>query len=91
MEPEDGSPRSSGSQEPTRSSSLASASALAGMGFQFVVSILLFLYAGQWVDRKLGTKPLFLIIGVFAGASASFYSMYKRLNASSREDQSPPP
>jgi len=59
----------------------------AGVGLQFAVSILVFLYVGQWLDRKLGTDPWFLIIGVFTGASAAFYSMYRKLmKAQARED-----
>jgi F0F1-type ATP synthase assembly protein I len=48
----------------------------AGFGVQFVAAILVFLYLGRWVDGKLGTAPLFLIVGVFVGAGASFYAMY---------------
>ena len=44
------------------------------------------LYAGNWVDQKLGTSPLFLILGVFVGAGASFYSMYQRLMPDGREE-----
>lgn len=55
--------------------------AFAGHGIQFVVSILLFLYLGKWVDRKLGTEPVFLIVGVFVGAAAGFYTMIRALTA----------
>ena len=41
--------------------------------------ILAGVYAGQWLDRKLGTAPWLLIIGVFSGAGLSFYSMYRKL------------
>ena len=59
----------------------------AGLGLQFVVAILAFLYAGQWLDRKLGTAPWLMIIGVFSGAGLSFYSMYRKLMlAQARED-----
>jgi ATP synthase protein I len=51
----------------------------AGIGIQFAASILLFLYAGKWLDAKLGTAPVFLIVGVFVGAGASFYSIYRAL------------
>lgn len=51
----------------------------AGFGVQFVAAILIFLYAGQWLDRKLGTSPLFLVVGVFVGAGGSFYAMYRSL------------
>jgi F0F1-type ATP synthase assembly protein I len=55
----------------------ASPSALAGMGLQFVVVILLCLYAGMWLDRKFGTAPWLLIAGVLVGATAGFYSLYR--------------
>lgn len=58
-----------------------------GLGLQFVLSLLLFLYLGQWVDRKLGTAPWFLILGVFIGASAAFYSMYHALKAEERREE----
>lgn len=59
----------------------------AGLGLQFAVSILLFLYVGQWVDGRLGTEPWFMIAGVFTGAGASFYSMYRKLMAIQERDE----
>jgi ATP synthase protein I len=59
----------------------------AGIGLQFAVSIVLFLYAGQWVDRKLGSEPWGMIVGVFTGAGAAFYSMYRKLMADLAEDE----
>jgi len=61
--------------------------AYVGLGLQFAISMLLFLYVGQWIDRKLGTAPLFLIIGVFVGAGAAFYNIYQKLMAAQREDE----
>jgi ATP synthase protein I len=49
----------------------------AGIGIQFLISLLLGLYGGQWLDRKFDTKPLFLLVGVFVGAGAAFFSMYR--------------
>ena len=64
------------------------AGAAAGMGLQFALSVVLFLLAGQWIDRKLGTAPLFLIVFVFVGAGASFYSIYRKLvEQQRREDE----
>lgn len=60
---------------------------MAGLGLQFAISILLFLLAGQWLDRKLGTSPLFLIVFVFTGAGASFYSIYRKLMEQQRRDE----
>ena len=64
-----------------------SVSEFAGVGIQFAVSILLFLYVGQWLDRKLGTQPWLLIVGVFLGAGLGFYSMYKKLMAAQARDE----
>ena len=52
---------------------------LAAVGFQFAGAILLFVYVGQWLDRRLGTAPWLLILGVFLGAGLGFYSMYHKL------------
>ena len=67
--------------------SLGAAGKYAGLGMQFVVSILLFLYVGQWLDRRFGTAPLFLYVGVFTGAGAAFYSMYRMLMADQRREE----
>lgn len=53
----------------------------AGLGLQFVVAILAFLYLGNWIDGRLGTGPLFLILGVFVGAGTAFYSIYRKVMA----------
>jgi F0F1-type ATP synthase assembly protein I len=66
--------------------SAPSASDFAGIGLQFAASVLLFGYAGQWLDRRLGTGPWLLIIGVFLGAGGAFYSMYRKLMAA-QDDQ----
>ncbi|HET7275915.1 MAG TPA: AtpZ/AtpI family protein [Longimicrobiaceae bacterium] len=56
-----------------------SAAAFAGVGLQFAGSILLFLFAGRWLDERLGTEPWLLILGVFVGAAAGFYVLYRQL------------
>jgi len=58
----------------------------AGSGVQFVVAILLFLYIGKWLDAKLGTAPWLLMLGVFVGAGAGFYSFYRRIMAASKRN-----
>jgi F0F1-type ATP synthase assembly protein I len=63
-----------------------SGAAVAGLGLQFVVAILLFLFIGKWADEHLGTEPWLLIAGVFLGAAASFYSIYRRLMADQKRD-----
>jgi F0F1-type ATP synthase assembly protein I len=59
----------------------------AGIGLQFAVTILVCLWLGTWLDRKFGTAPVFLYSGVFLGASAAFYSMYRQLMANLERDE----
>jgi F0F1-type ATP synthase assembly protein I len=53
----------------------------AGLGLQFAASIVLFVFLGQALDRRLGTAPWLLLICLFVGAGASFYGMYRKLMA----------
>jgi ATP synthase protein I len=58
----------------------------AGIGLQFALGILVFTALGAWLDRRLGTSPWLLVIGVFAGAAGGFYSMYRKITAAQRRD-----
>ena len=58
----------------------------AGIGIQFAVAIIVFLFAGQWLDKRLGTNGLFTIAGVFVGGGAAFYNMYRKISAAQRRD-----
>jgi ATP synthase protein I len=60
---------------------------LAGVGLGFAASILLFFFLGRWLDSRLGTEPWLLILGVFIGLSAGFWSMYRRLVVEPRSKQ----
>jgi ATP synthase protein I len=71
----------------SRPQGLGAAGKHAGLGLQFALSILFFLWVGQWVDRKLGTDGIFLLLGVFVGAGGAFYSMYRNLMADQRRDE----
>ena len=59
----------------------------AGLAFQFAISVIVFVYAGQWLDRKLGWAPWGLMVSVFLGAGLSFYSMYRKLMAVQARDE----
>lgn len=51
----------------------------AAAGLQFAVALVVFALAGDWLDGKLGSAPLFLLLGVFGGGAAAFYGMYRKL------------
>jgi F0F1-type ATP synthase assembly protein I len=61
-----------------------SAGEYASVGLQFAFTIVVFMFGGMWVDRALGTSPWLLILCVFVGASAGFYSIYRKLMAAQR-------
>lgn len=85
----DGEKRPGGNgEDPATATGGPGAGAYANFGLQFVVALLFFLWLGQWLDRRFGTAPVFLLIGVFAGAGGSFYAMYRKLMAAQeREEQ----
>jgi F0F1-type ATP synthase assembly protein I len=47
-----------------------------GYGLTWALAVLLFLGVGAWLDSKLGTSPILLVVGAFVGAGAGFYSLY---------------
>lgn len=58
-----------------------------GVGLQFALSIVLFVYLGQWLDRRFGTEPWMLLLGLLVGAGGSFYSIYRKLMADLRREE----
>jgi F0F1-type ATP synthase assembly protein I len=77
----------------TRGGGAVSGAEFAGLGLQFVVALLLFLFVGRWLDRRLGTYPWLQIVGMFVGAGSAFYGMYRKLMAAqarSRRSGAPP-
>lgn len=63
------------------------ASAYAGAGFQFAFALLLFFFLGRWADRKLGTEPWLMILGMLVGGGGGFYSMYRKLMAATEREE----
>ncbi|KKU52054.1 MAG: hypothetical protein A3H69_04700 [Candidatus Sungbacteria bacterium RIFCSPLOWO2_02_FULL_47_9] len=47
------------------------------IGFFIVVSVLFFVLAGVWLDKKFNTVPLFIILGVLLSLAASMYEVYR--------------
>jgi F0F1-type ATP synthase assembly protein I len=74
-------------EAPAKGQGASSMAEFAGVGFQFALSILLFLYVGKWIDGRFGTAPIFLVLGVFLGAGIAFYNMYRRLMAAQRRNE----
>jgi ATP synthase protein I len=52
---------------------------LAGLGFAFLLTLAVLTLIGLFVDRLLGTLPLFLLIGLAVGFAGGLYYMYQSL------------
>jgi F0F1-type ATP synthase assembly protein I len=50
------------------------------MGLALLVTTLIGALAGHWVDERLGTLPIFVIVGFLAGAGAGARIMYQLMN-----------
>lgn len=51
-----------------------------GIGMQLAISVVGGLLGGKVVDEKLGTTPLFLLLGLTLGTVAGFYNLVRILN-----------
>ena len=60
---------------------------LAGAGLQFALTLVAALYGGQWLDRRFGTAPVFLYLGVALGALGGMVALYRQLMAAVRDEE----
>ena len=60
---------------------------LAGAGIQFAAVLIAGLYAGQWLDRRFGTAPVFLFAGVAFGAICGMTALYRQLMRVTRDEE----
>ncbi len=51
----------------------------AGIGIQFGITVVVFAFAGVWLDKRLETSPWLVLIMVFAGAGLGFWSMVRKV------------
>ncbi len=51
----------------------------AGLGVQLAASILVFVFLGQWLDRRAGTEGLFTILGAFLGFGGTMWALLRSL------------
>ena len=50
------------------------------LGITFAATILICLFGGQYLDKKLGTEPYLMLFGAFFGGAGGFYYIIKELN-----------
>ncbi len=56
----------------------------AGLGCQFSLTLVLFTAAGWWIDQRLETLPLFLLVFAALGAVGGMISLVRRIPLSPR-------
>ena len=52
---------------------------LVGVGFYVGGCIVLGVFAGLWLDSKLDTRPILVIVGLVFGLLIAFYGVYRLL------------
>jgi len=52
---------------------------LVGVGFFIGGSIVLGVVVGLWLDSKLNTEPILVIVGLILGIAVAFYGVYRML------------
>ena len=58
---------------------------LAGVGFEFIVAILMFGFLGRWIDSKAGTGPWLMVAGFGVGFAVGLYLLIRTANRSFRD------
>lgn len=49
-----------------------------GLGFQFAASVAVLTLGGYWLDGRVGSLPLFTILGALLGFAGGTYSLVRR-------------
>jgi F0F1-type ATP synthase assembly protein I len=62
--------------------------ALLSVGITFALTVAGFVLLGVWVDRRLATTPLFIILGALVGVALGGFWMYQRVVRQPRRDES---
>ncbi len=60
---------------------------MAGAGIQLAAALIGGLYGGQWLDRRFGTAPVFLYVGVAVGAIGGMTALYRQLMRVMRDEE----
>lgn len=55
------------------------------VGLEFGLSVLVGLFGGQWLDKKLATSPWLTLIGLAFGTAAGIRSLLRAMAAAKRE------
>jgi hypothetical protein len=57
----------------------------AGLGLQMAVVLLVFVWAGSWLDRRFGTGGVLTVVAAFVGFGGTMYSLVRSLSKKDRQ------
>jgi len=60
--------------------------ALMTAGITFAVAVALFVVGGIWLDHRLGTLPLFTILGTIVGIGLAGFWLWQQIKRQARQD-----
>jgi ATP synthase protein I len=60
---------------------------LASVGIELSLSTVVGLLGGGWLDKKLGTEPYLMIVGLVLGVTAGFRSLIATARSATRESE----
>jgi len=58
------------------------------LGMQLAIAVIIGTALGYWLDNKLGSSPLFLLLGVLMGSTAGFMNIYRTVYPDRRKKDS---
>ena len=50
-----------------------------GLGMELALPLVLFLFGGRWLDRRLDTEPWLMLVGALLGIAVGFWSLFRGL------------
>lgn len=59
------------------------------LGMQLAAAVLLFFFIGYFVDKRYGTEPTFMIIGLALGTAGGFIKFFKSIAELQKKDEPP--
>lgn len=57
------------------------------LGIQLAAAVVIFLVAGVWADSKLGTSPLFTLLGLLLGSAGGFIKFFRTVSQLDQKDR----
>jgi F0F1-type ATP synthase assembly protein I len=60
-----------------------------GLGLTFAMAVAFFFYVGWQVDRRVGSTPVFAVLGAFVGAAGGFYYIVRHVSQASVPGEKP--